>query len=155
MGLFDLFRKKAQTSEDNCFSSLFSELKSIKKILRKQSILIERVEQAIQSQGKSPSTDSREALMELANAMFMLENSIKKVNSVESGIFEAMDMVWDRLDLALEKNSLKMIRSTGYRFDPAIHECIKREGEDDIVKQIVSPGFISKGRVIRAAKVIV
>ncbi len=150
-------REKGQDSRDGNLDVLTQELKAIKKSLRKQGLLLEKVEQSLDRQGQHhPDTDLYEALMDFATSLFLLEQGISSAGLPAGGeIQKALYMVQDKLHALLGKYNMEMIKETGKPFNPAYHECVRRSDGDDSVKLIVSPGFILNGRVLRPAKVIV
>ena len=159
MNILCLFKgKKGTEPVQDRLDSLSSELRGIKKALRKQGILLEKIEQTLDNgQGATRQDhDLKAALMDLATAFFLLEQGLSSGSTTfTSDVKEALDMVRDKLDRLLNVYRISMIKETGSPFDPSCHECIRREGGDETVKTIVSPGFIVDGIVVRAAKVIV
>ncbi|MDR0882160.1 MAG: nucleotide exchange factor GrpE [Candidatus Adiutrix sp.] len=69
------------------------------------------------------------------------------------------EILADKLDALLNIFGLKLISETGVPFDPASHEaCHVRfdpEQPENSVLEIIQPGFVSQGRVLRYATVVV
>lgn len=69
-------------------------------------------------------------------------------------------LVADQLQATLEGHGLEAIDvSVGTPFDPTVHEAVLTQpagdGEPDTVAQVLEPGYLLHGRLLRSAKVIV
>jgi molecular chaperone GrpE len=59
----------------------------------------------------------------------------------------------------LERHDITPIQAEGLTFDPNWHEAISMiqdvEKENDVIAQVVQNGYVRKGRLLRAARVVV
>lgn len=73
-------------------------------------------------------------------------------------VLEGVAMTQKLLTTTLEKNAVKMIVSTGAKFDPALHQAIAMEpsdGEAGMVLKVMQEGYALQDRVLRPAMVVV
>lgn len=69
-----------------------------------------------------------------------------------------VEQIFSQLRGVLEREGLSVIRPMNEKYDPAKHEAVASvevadESEDQIVQDVVAPGYALKGRLIRAPKV--
>lgn len=93
----------------------------------------------------------REALLALAESLALWR--------LASPPGAEMDVLAAKLDALLAEFGLKLIAETGRDFDPDLHQaCDVREDPDrpdNTVLEVVRPGFLADGRVLRWASVVV
>lgn len=66
---------------------------------------------------------------------------------------KGVELVYAELLGVLEKAGLERIDAHGRAFDPEEHEAVMREGEGDVVTEVMRTGYRLKGRVLRPAMV--
>lgn len=66
---------------------------------------------------------------------------------------KGVELVYAELLGVLEKAGLERIEAHGRAFDPEEHEAVMREGEGDVVTEVMRTGYRLKGRVLRPAMV--
>ena len=76
-----------------------------------------------------------------------------------ASIAEGMHMTHDQLVKVLHKYHVEVIDPMGQPFDPNQHEALAMQPSDEhkpnTVMQVIQKGYRLKGRVVRAARVIV
>lgn len=66
---------------------------------------------------------------------------------------KGVELVYAELLGVLEKGGLERIEAHGRAFDPEEHEAVMREGDGDVVTEVMRTGYRLKGRVLRPAMV--
>ncbi len=70
---------------------------------------------------------------------------------------EALDKIGAQLMKILERNGVRIIETTGKKFDFNVHECLltshEKEKEDGIILEELQKGYMLNGKVLRPAKV--
>lgn len=66
---------------------------------------------------------------------------------------KGVELVYAELLGVLEKAGLERLEAHGRAFDPEEHEAVMREGEGDVVTEVMRTGYRLKGRVLRPAMV--
>jgi molecular chaperone GrpE len=119
-----------------------------KRILREQTVLVERASDGIVEQ-LLPVLDSFE--LALANLEGTSSESSGDMERVRKGI----ELVYAELFGVLERAGLEAIRALGAPFDPNEHEAVMQDdGDGDPhVGQVLRTGWRLKGRVLRPAMV--
>jgi molecular chaperone GrpE (heat shock protein) len=138
-----------------------NELQSLKKLFRKQSILIEEVKReqqatlAVMSAEESPDVDP---LVDLCDAVFYLQRAFRPPGLMSRQHAQVLNLVIGKLDRFALSFGLEMIQEEGTSFDPGIHEAVENRspGAHSLeVLEIVQPGYRQEGKVLRPAKVVV
>ena len=132
-------------------------------------------DQALRAQAEAENT-RRRASRDVENAhRYALEKFVGEllavVDSLEKAVEAAADAagaeaIGEGVELSLklflsvlEKHGVSRIDPAGEPFDPQVHEAMtmvpSREAEPNSVLEVMQPGYLLNGRVIRAAKVIV
>ncbi len=83
-----------------------------------------------------------------------------KENSQETIPFEGIEIIYNKLTRVLDDESVEIIApKQGDKFDPKYHEAVMVDEsgkyDSDVVVQLFEQGYMIKGRVFRAAKVMV
>jgi molecular chaperone GrpE len=70
-----------------------------------------------------------------------------------------MQAIFKHMLYTLERHDITPIEAQDKPFDPNWHEAISMlqdpEKENDIISQVVQTGYVRKGRLLRAARVVV
>ncbi|MHC1741816.1 MAG: nucleotide exchange factor GrpE [Syntrophobacteraceae bacterium] len=150
------FQGKKQQSEE-AQQVVLDELQGLKKLLRKQSVLMEEVrrEQEALATRKRP---SHEPLLELCDAVFYLQRAFQNPGLMSRQHAQVLNMVRMKMDRFASSVGLEMILEEGIRFDPKAHEAVanRSPGAPSLeVLEVVQPGYLLDGKILRPAKVIV
>lgn len=133
-------------------------------------------DQALRAQAEAENT-RRRASREVENAhKYALEkfaadllpvlDSLEKAVEAASAHAEGAESIAEGVELSLklflsvlEKYGIQRIDPAGDPFDPQVHEAMtmvpSREAEPNSVLEVMQPGYLLNGRVVRAAKVVV
>jgi hypothetical protein len=140
-----------------------AELSELKKLVRRQGIQQESMVRDISAKidarsatdVKVEETTSPDSCMALAESFFHLE-TVLSVSGLGPEIREALTIIREKLDYVCGEAELEIIRECGVPFDSRLHEALDRApaGEAPVVRNVMAPGFIHNGRVVRAARVI-
>lgn len=142
---------------------LEAELGELKKLLRRQGIqqesLVREVSSKIDAQAAGEPVSNRpvaaSSLADLADSFFHLEVSLVRLGAGPETL-AALKIVWEKLQNVCDEAGLELIRESGVPFDSRVHEALNRAPaeENPFVGEVMSPGFIHNGRVIRPARVV-
>jgi molecular chaperone GrpE (heat shock protein) len=97
-------------------------------------------------------------ILQLAESFFYFDSSLRERDDLLSGLNEAAEMVWGKLEYILSGLGLELIRRTGTPFDPRLHESVERTARQDggeVVSKIIQPGYLHNGQVVKPARVII
>ncbi len=76
-----------------------------------------------------------------------------------STVVDGIGLVLEQFKTTLARHGLTEVNPAGQKFDPNFHECISHqpsvEVAEEIVMQVVRPGYTLNGRLLRPASVIV
>ena len=170
MGFVDSIRKWFWKGADPLLDELSghddkmgAELGELKKLIRRQGIQQESLVREIFAKLDTlATTDESEAelafpdsLVVLAESYFHLEVALGHTD-IGPEILEALTLTREKLDDACLEAGLEIIREYDIPFNSRIHEALDRApaGEHPVVRVVTTPGFIYKGRVVKAARVM-
>jgi molecular chaperone GrpE len=156
-----LFKKREEGEEPAAVSNeeIIDEIGDIKKILRKQGILIEMLKKEILERiaEKEFSGRNLQLFSDAVDSFFYLDMSLQEISGLSPKQKEAAGIVWQKLELMLFSAGIEVIHKTGVSFDPSLHEAVERISDDNAppyVEKLIQPGYIYRGQVIKPAKVI-
>lgn len=156
-----LFKKREGGEEPAGVSNeeIIDELGDIKKILRKQGILIEMLKKEILERiaEKEFSGRNLQLFSDAVDSFFYLDMSLQEISGLSPKQKEAAGIVWQKLELMLFSAGIEVIHKTGVSFDSSLHEAVERISDDNAplyVEKLIQPGYIYRGKVIKPAKVI-
>jgi len=135
-----------------------AELQELKKQIRRQNLLLEAFTGEVAKAVLEQRRPELEIYCALADAFFYHVQALRPQMQTMPEHLETLAIVWERLDQTLALVDLQMIRESGGIFDPKIHDAIANQAfgaADLIVVQVVQPGYLSKQRLLRPAKVVV
>lgn len=150
--------QKKEDEKANESALILEEVQGIKKVLRKQSLLMEEMrngQEAAASVGRDRRTDSA---VELCDAVFHLKRAFRHPGFMSCQHAQALDMVMKKAAALAVSLGLEMILEEGIPFDPGIHEVLENRsaGSDCLdVLEVIQPGYLLNGKVIRPARVVV
>ena len=158
--IIKVFRRKASSEKEEQRSisneDLLEEVEAIKKILRKQNLMIEVFKKETFERLERHEIVKIQPFLDLAENFFHLSSFFTERENVPEREEEAIEIVWQKLETLLFSAGIKIIRCSGAVFDPALHqvvEGISKKCDDPVVTKILQPGFIYHGKVITHAKV--
>ena len=111
------------------------------------------------SEGRSELSNwtNAELIKKLLPVLDHLEIALNGINEEEkqSGWVRGVELAVKEFKQALEQEGLGQIEADG-QFDPNLHEAIDtREGENDMILEVVKTGYNLNGKVLRPAQVVV
>ncbi|MFZ2445096.1 MAG: nucleotide exchange factor GrpE [Syntrophobacteraceae bacterium] len=136
---------------------VLEEIQSIKKLLRKQSVLVEEVrrEQEAATVVKNRTANSA---MELCDSIFYLHRTFRHPGFMSRQHAQVLNMVMKKAEHFAASLGMEIIMDEGVSFDPRLHEAVENRspGSDSLdVLELVQPGYQQNGKIIRPARVIV
>jgi molecular chaperone GrpE (heat shock protein) len=157
---FQWFRRKHLEREASQ-QLIMNEFQSLKKLFRKQSVLIEEVrreQQAALADESSEESPDLEPLVDLCDAVFYLQRAFRPPGLMSRQHAQVLNLVIRKMDRFALSFGLEMIQEEGTSFDPGIHEAVENRtpGAHSLeVLEIVQPGYRQEGKILRPAKVVV
>jgi len=158
MWLKDLrwFRRTEEKGKD-LEEAILNELQGVKKLVRKQGILLEELHK------ERSLTDTKERwhpgpVMDLCDALFYLGRALRAEGSVSSRRGQALNLVMEKVEHLADLYDLEVIIIAGVDFDPGIHEAVANQSPGARalqVLEVLQPGYLWHGKVLRPAKVTV
>jgi len=136
---------------------LLEEIQALKKLLRRQSVLIEEVRRD-QEALRPGRHQVNEPLLELCDAVFYLQHSFRNPGLMSRQHAHVLNMVFKKLEQFAGYMDLQIILEEGVPFDPRIHEAVvnRSPGSHSLdVLEVIQPGYLQDGKVLRPAKVVV
>lgn len=136
---------------------LRQELLELKKILRKQTVVMEMHKEEILEHvdGKSLKDISHEASRNIVDSFFHLEAVIKEAYPLSEHQEHSFAIFWEKLENLLNFLGIEVVRTAGIPFDARLHEAVSTE-EGAVpplhVVRILQPGYLYRGKVVRSAK---
>ncbi len=134
------------------------EFQTVKKLLRKQTIMIEEVRREQEAAAAVRKSSDTEHLIELCDSVFHLYRAFQSPGIMSRQHVQALEMVMKKLERFALSRGLEMILEESLAFDSSIHEAVANlspESEILDVIEVVQPGYLQSGKLIRPAKVIV
>ena len=101
-------------------------------------------------------------LLPLCDSFQMAMKDTEAWNAVPDSWRLGVEAIYGQLKSLLKANQVELIDPLGQPFDPEKHEAVssrppgpEEEAEPDTVLEVVQPGYLARGEVIRPAKVII
>ncbi|MBV5318033.1 MAG: nucleotide exchange factor GrpE [Desulfobulbaceae bacterium] len=137
---------------------LSEEFRGLRKILRKQALVVEEL-RARSGEAAKPQRQDRagEGLMQMASTFFHLDQSLRDQALSSPQRREAVFLFWLQLEQLLDREDIQMIREQGVPFDPRLHRAVlahESGARQLVVTEVLEAGFIEGGKVRKPAKVI-
>ena len=150
--------EKREPSLADVQACLSEEFRVLRKTLRKQTHLMEETRSRLDEPARSASGEGHGAgLMRLASTFFHLEQSLQGQTIDSPQRREAVALFWLQIEQLLGNEDIRIIRELGGDFDPRLHRAVLVRDPDppnNVVVEILEPGFIIHGQVSKPAKVI-
>jgi molecular chaperone GrpE (heat shock protein) len=150
------FQRKKQAKEA-AHILVFEELQGLRKLLRKQSVLIEEVRREQEALAAEES-QSPEPILELCDAIFYLYRAFQHPGLMSRQHVQVLNMVLKKAERFAASLGLAMILEEGVPFDPEVHEAIANRSPGALsleVVEVVQPGYLKTGKLLRPARVVV
>lgn len=111
------------------------------------------------SQGKSEffAWATSELILKILPIVDNLEKAVGGVSEAEksSGWFKGVELSVKQLQEILKSEGVEEIETDG-QFDPSLHEAVDtKDGEDNMILEVVRKGYKLQGKVLRPAHVVV
>ena len=148
---------EAQENLESARREILGEIEGIKKTLRRQNLSLEVFREEILKGIGEKTLKEANPLLEIIESFFYFDSSLRDLPDFPASQLEAAELVWKKFDSLLADFGLEIIRQTGGSFDPRIHESVEKPPETSgrlVVTRILRPGYLCRGEVARAAKVI-
>ncbi|MEW6185051.1 MAG: nucleotide exchange factor GrpE [Thermodesulfobacteriota bacterium] len=162
--ILNFFKKKdreqvVENALEEIKSEVIEELKDLKKIIRRQGLQLEVLKKGLQ-ENQSEKERTAKRLLEISEAFFHLEKSLKQESALYEAQSQAFEMVWERLESVLDSWEATVIRGEGGLYDPRLYEAIETHSDSGSsglprVKEVLLPGYLIQGKVVKAAKAII
>jgi len=96
---------------------------------------------------------------EWLEVMDNFERALNNIKEEDSPWISGMQAIFKHMLYTLERHDITPIQAEGLTFDPNWHEAISMiqdaDKENDVIAQVVQTGYVRKGRLLRAARVVV
>jgi molecular chaperone GrpE (heat shock protein) len=151
------FRRKKEEEEEDPQRLILEETQNLKKLFRKQSVLLEEVHREQQNSAAGKKRDM-EPLLDLCDALFYLHRAFQNPGLMSRQHAQVLNMVQQKMQRFAISFDIEMILAEGIPFDASIHEAVTNRSPDALsleVLEVIQPGYLQDGKVVRSAKVIV
>lgn len=157
VGNLGCFRRKKKSEVEDPQRLILEDTQNLRKLLRKQSMLLEEVhrEQQNTAAGKKRDLDP---LIDLCDALFYLHRAFLNPGLMSRQHAQLLNMVQQKMQRFAMSFDIEMILAEGIPFDARFHEVVTNRSPDATsleVLEVIQPGYLQKGKVVRSAKVIV
>lgn len=156
-GKFGWFERREEPKEEDPQRLILEETQNLKKLFRKQGLLLEEVhreQQAVAAGRKQDLTP----LIDLCDALFHLQRAFRNPGLMSRQHAQVLNMVHQRMHRFALAFGVEMILAEGIPFDARIHEVVTNNSPDapllDVL-EVIQPGYLQHDKVLRPAKVIV
>jgi molecular chaperone GrpE len=151
------FRRKEEQEEEDPQRLILEETQNLKKLFRKQSMLLEEVHREQQDSVARMKRDMG-PLLDLCDALFHLHRAFQNPGLMSRQHAQVLNMVQQKMQRFAISFHIEMILAEGIPFDARIHEAVINRSPDAPsleVLEVIQPGYLQNGKVVRSAKVIV
>jgi molecular chaperone GrpE (heat shock protein) len=151
------FRSKPEQHEEDPHRLILEETLSLKKLYRKQGVLLEEVHREQQAAAAWKKRDLG-PLIDLCDALFYLQRAFQNPGLMSRQHAQVLHMVNQRMHRFAISFGIEMILAEGVPFDARIHEVVTNTTPDVLlldVLEVIQPGYLQDGKVLRPARVIV
>lgn len=157
--MIDLLKRGWEPREnlESAKREILGEIEGIKKTLRRQNLSLEAFREEIRQESGEKTLRAANPLLEIVESFFYFDSSLRDLPDLPTSQIEAAELVWKKFDSLLSDFGLEIIRRSGSSFDPRLHETVEKPPETSgklVVARILRPGYLYRGQVGRAAKVI-
>jgi len=156
--MFDNLRwfQRGRKEREEARRLVMEELQSLRKLVRKQSVMIEEMRR--EQEAIAARKSRNEPLIELCDSIFYLHRAFQNPGLMSRQHAQVLNMVFHRVHRFAASLGFEMILEEGIPFNPGVHEAVANRSPGSLsleVIEVVSPGYMQNGKVLRPAKVIV
>jgi len=109
--------------------------------------------------GLTPRTQGKRGTCSVFAVVGALEFAAAKQQADTKALVDGVTLVLEQFKSVLSRHGLKEVGTAGAAFDPHQHDCISHQPSADVpaekIMQVVRPGYVLNGRLLRPASVIV
>ena len=148
-------RKEAK---EKARQAVLEEFDNVKKLLRKQAVMIEELRRGQDAALAAVENRDKGRLIELCDSVFYLHRAFQSPGIMSRQHAQVLRMVMERMGQFAASLGLEMILEEGIPFDSRLHEAVvnRSPGSETLeVVEMVQPGYLQGGKVVRPAKVVV
>ncbi|MCL4502420.1 MAG: nucleotide exchange factor GrpE [Deltaproteobacteria bacterium] len=156
--VLNFFKKRKRPHEETSQIQIMEEIKDLRKHMRKQNILLGSIKDDIIKAIVADRQPGIEPYCEVADALFYYGAALRASGPVSPEQLESLEIIWDKLEKLMSLVGLQVMRRAGGDFDAKIYEAIENRaaGAAELaVLQILQPGYILNGLILKPARVVV
>ena len=141
-------------------SELQQKINQLEEYARRQTADFQNYRKQVQKEmGQSVEQAEDRVFSEWLEVMDNFERALNNIKEEDSPWISGMQAIFKHMLYTLERHDITPIEAADKPFDPNWHEAISMmqdpEKENDTVSQVVQTGYVRKGRLLRAARVVV
>ena len=155
----DLSPDALQPLEGNA-ESLQQKINQLEEYARRQTADFQNYRKQVQKETSQAVEQAEDKVFsEWLEVMDNFERALTNIKEEDSPWISGMQAIFKHMLYTLERHDITPIDAQDKPFDPNWHEAISMmqdsEKENDTISQVVQTGYIRKGRLLRAARVVV
>ena len=140
--------------------SLQERIKQLEEYGRRQTADFQNYRKQVQRETSQTVEQAEDRVFsEWLEVMDNFERALNNIKEEDSPWISGMQAIFKHMLYTLERHDITPIQADGLTFDPNWHEAISMiqddEKENDVIAQVVQTGYVRKGRLLRAARVVV
>ncbi|MBL91772.1 MAG: nucleotide exchange factor GrpE [Myxococcales bacterium] len=141
-------------------SALQQKINQLEEYARRQTADFQNYRKQVQKETSQAVEQAEDKVFsEWLEVMDNFERALTNINEEDSPWISGMQAIFKHMLYTLERHDITPIEAKDQPFDPNWHEAISMiqdpEKENDIISQVVQTGYVRKGRLLRAARVVV
>ena len=145
---------------DNEYENLQERINQLEEYGRRQTADFQNYRKQVQREtAQSVEQAEDRVFSEWLEVMDNFERALNNIKEEDSPWISGMQAIFKHMLYTLERHDITPIEAEGLVFDPNWHEAISMiqdpEKENDVIAQVVQTGYVRKGRLLRAARVVV
>ena len=140
--------------------SLQERIKQLEEYGRRQTADFQNYRKQVQRETSQTVEQAEDRVIsEWLEVMDNFERALNNIKEEDSPWISGMQAIFKHMLYTLERHDITPVQADGLTFDPNWHEAISMiqdgEKENDVIAQVVQTGYVRKGRLLRAARVVV
>lgn len=154
---FKWFKRNKHDEAVQAQRLILEEIQGLRKLLRKQGVALEEVRRE-QEAAAARERSNVQPLLDLCDSVFYLQRAFRSPGLMSRQHAQVVATVLKRMDHFASSLGLEMIVDEGVSFDPRLHEVVLNRSPEAPrleVLEVVQPGYVRGGVVLRPAKVVV
>ena len=145
---------------DSEYENLQDRIKQLEEYGRRQTADFQNYRKQVQREtAQSVEQAEDRVFSEWLEVMDNFERALQNIKEEDSPWISGMQAIFKHMLYTLERHDITPVEAQGLTFDPNWHEAISMiqdpEKENDVIAQVVQTGYVRKGRLLRAARVVV